>query len=60
MKGLGLLVVAVALIALTLAFDTAFAWFAIEVVGGHDISFREALGAGLILSLLDVSSNSRR
>lgn len=57
MKVLGFLIIVVALFALGWAADTALGWVAIEAVGGHDISFREAAGVGLLLVVASASGS---
>jgi hypothetical protein len=49
MKALGVFVAWLALSVIAIAFTTFDAYVGIEWIAGHDISFREAVGAGFLL-----------
>lgn len=51
MKLVAAIVAYVILYVLALAFLTLDAWLGIQVIAGHDVSFREAVGVGFLLSV---------
>lgn len=52
-------VLLVALVALGLAISTFIVWLCLDAIGGIDLSFREAVGGGLLLAFVkgEVSVN---
>lgn len=52
-------VLLIALVALGLAISTFIVWLCLEAIGGIDLSFREAVGGGLLLAFIkgEVSVN---
>lgn len=45
------------LVALGVTLYAAFAWLILEVVGGVDLSLREAIAAGLVFATLKAEAN---
>lgn len=58
MKVVVALLAGLALFALAAAIGGVFVWFGWDVIAGHDVSLREALGGGLILAASNSTVNS--
>lgn len=48
-QALGIVIAVLVLLALAVAMSSAIVFASIDYVGGHDLSFRECLGGGLLL-----------